>query len=166
MWVWRIIWSVTMYEYSCKIVRVVDGDTVDVDIDLGFGMWMHKERIRLYGIDTPESRTRDLVEKKFGYLAKDMVESFLPVGSIQTLVTVQDKSGKFGRILGKFKIYDGKEDRQTTLNEWMIDNHYAVAYLGQSKEAIAHEHIINYEKVIENVDLTKDELDMYINSRS
>ena len=166
MWVWRIIWSVTMYEYNCKIVRVVDGDTVDVDIDLGFGMWMHKERIRLYGIDTPESRTRDLVEKKFGYLAKDMVESFLPVGSIQTLVTVQDKSGKFGRILGKFKIYDGKEDRQTTLNEWMIDNHYAVAYLGQSKEAIAHEHIINYEKVIENVDLTKDELDMYINSRS
>jgi|TARA_B110000977_G_scaffold176108_1_gene231428 micrococcal nuclease len=154
-----------MYEYSCKIVRVVDGDTVDVDIDLGFGMWMHKERIRLYGIDTPESRTRDLVEKKFGYLAKDMVESFLPVGSIQTLVTVQDKSGKFGRILGKFKIYDGKEDRQTTLNEWMIDNHYAVAYLGQSKEAIAHEHIINYEKVIENVDLTKDDLDMYINSR-
>ena len=94
-----------------------------------------------------------------------MVESFLPVGSIQTLVTVQDKSGKFGRILGKFKIYDGKEDRQTTLNEWMIDNHYAVAYLGQSKEAIAHEHIINYEKVIENVDLTKDDLDMYINSR-
>jgi len=166
MWVWRIIWSVTMYEYSCKIVRVVDGDTVDVDIDLGFGMWMHKERIRLYGIDTPESRTRDLVEKKFGYLAKDMVESFLPVGSIQTLVTVQDKAGKFGRILGKFKIYDGKEDRQTTLNEWMIDNHYAVAYLGQSKEAIADEHIINYEKVIENVDLTKDELDMYINSRS
>lgn len=155
-----------MYEYSCKIVRVVDGDTVDVDIDLGFGMWMHKERIRLYGIDTPESRTRDLVEKKFGYLAKDMVESFLPVGSIQTLVTVQDKAGKFGRILGKFKIYDGKEDRQTTLNEWMIDNHYAVAYLGQSKEAIADEHIINYEKVIENVDLTKDELDMYINSRS
>ena len=165
MWVWRIIWSVTMYEYNCKIVRVVDGDTVDVDIDLGFGMWMHKERIRLHGIDTPESRTRDLVEKKFGYLAKDMVESFLPVGSIQTLVTVQDKSGKFGRILGKFKIYDGKEDRQTTLNEWMIDNHYAVAYLGQSKEAIAHEHIINYEKVIENVDLTKDDLDMYINSR-
>ena len=154
-----------MYEYSCKIVRVVDGDTVDVDIDLGFGMWMHKERIRLYGIDTLESRTRDLVEKKFGYLAKDMVESFLPVGSIQTLVTVKDKAGKFGRILGKFKIHDGKEGRQTTLNEWMIDNHYAVAYLGQSKEAIAHEHIINYEKVIENVDLTKDDLDMYINSR-
>jgi len=155
-----------MYEYNCKIVRVVDGDTVDVDIDLGFGMWMHKERIRLYGIDTPESRTRDLVEKKFGYLAKDMVESFLPVGSIQTLVTVKDKAGKFGRILGKFKIYDGKEDRQTTINEWMIENHYAVAYLGQSKEAIADEHLINYEKVIEHVDLTESELALYINSRT
>ena len=96
-----------------------------------------------------------LVEKKFGYLAKDMVESFLPVGSIQTLVTVKDKAGKFGRILGKFKIHDGKEDRQTTINEWMIENHYAVAYFGQSKEAIADEHLINYEKVIENVDLTE-----------
>ena len=49
-----------MYEYSCKILKVVGGDTVDVDIDLGFGVWMHKECIRLYGIDTPESRTRDL----------------------------------------------------------------------------------------------------------
>ena len=57
-----------MYEYRCKIVRVVDGDTVDVDIDLGFGVWMHKERIRLHGIDTPESRTRDLEEKKYGLL--------------------------------------------------------------------------------------------------
>ena len=155
-----------MYEYKCKIVRVVDGDTVDVDIDLGFGMWMHKERIRLHGIDTPESRTRDLVEKKFGLEAKKMVETYMPVGSIQTLVTVQDKAGKFGRILGKFKIYDGKEDRQTTINEWMIENHYAVAYLGQSKEAIADEHLINYEKVIEHVDLTKSELALYINSRT
>ena len=53
-----------MYEYRCKIVKVIDGDTVDVDIDLGFGVWLHKERIRLYGIDTPESRTRDLDRKK------------------------------------------------------------------------------------------------------
>ena len=155
-----------MYEYSCKIVRVVDGDTVDVDIDLGFGMWMHKERIRLHGIDTPESRTRDLVEKKFGLEAKKMVETYMPVGSTQTLITVQDKAGKFGRILGKFKIYDGKKDRQTTINEWMIENHYAVAYLGQSKEAIADEHLINYEKVIEHVDLTESELALYINSRT
>ena len=58
-----------MYEYKCKVVRVVDGDTVDVDIDLGFGVWMRKQRIRMYGIDTPESRTSDKVEKKYGLAA-------------------------------------------------------------------------------------------------
>ena len=55
------------------MLRVVDGDTVDVDIDLGFGVWMRKQRIRLYGIDTPESRTRDLEEKKYGLAAKDFL---------------------------------------------------------------------------------------------
>ena len=49
-----------MYEYNCKMVRVVDGDTVDVDIDLGFGVWMRNQRIRMYGIDTPESRTSEI----------------------------------------------------------------------------------------------------------
>ena len=58
-----------MYEYRCRIDRVVDGDTVDVDIDLGFGVWLREERVRMYGIDTPESRTRDLVEKKYGLAA-------------------------------------------------------------------------------------------------
>ena len=57
-----------MYEYNVKILKVIDGDTVDVDIDLGFGVWLHKERVRMMGIDTPESRTRDLEEKKFGLL--------------------------------------------------------------------------------------------------
>ena len=93
-----------MFEYSCTIVRVVDGDTVDVDIDLGFGMWMKKQRIRFYGIDTPESRTRDLEEKKYGLIAKAFVEASLPVGSTRTLTTVKDKTGKYGRILGKFKL--------------------------------------------------------------
>ena len=65
-----------MYEYRCKIVKIIDGDTVDVDIDLGFGVWLHKERIRLYGIDTPESRTRDLEEKKYGLMAKELVLTF------------------------------------------------------------------------------------------
>ena len=79
---------------------------------------------------------------------------------------MQDKAGKFGRILGKFRIYDAKEDRQTTLNEWMIGNHYAVAYHGQSKEAIADEHLKNYQKIVESVDITQDDLDVYVNSRS
>ena len=132
-----------MYEYRCKVARVVDGDTVDVDIDLGFGVWMHKERVRLYGIDTPESRTRDLEEKKYGLIAKEHIKSFMPVGSMQTLVTVKDKAGKFGRILGKFLIYDKKTDAQMTINDWMIREHHAVEYFGQSKAQIEEGHLVN-----------------------
>ena len=92
-----------MFEYNCKIVRVVDGDTVDVDIDLGFDVWLKKQRIRLYGVDTPESRTRDLEEKKYGFAAKAFVEKHIPVGSKQILRTkLDDARGKFGRILGEF----------------------------------------------------------------
>ena len=137
----------SVYEYKCKVVRVVDGDTVDVDIDLGFGVWMHKERIRLHGIDTPESRTRDLEEKKYGLLAKEQIRFFLPEGSMQTLVTVRDKAGKFGRILGKFKIFDSKNDCETTINDWMIQEHHAAPYFGQSKEEIAQIHLDNRSKV-------------------
>ena len=140
-----------MYEYRCKIARVVDGDTVDVDIDLGFGVWMYKQRIRLHGIDTPESRTRDLEEKKYGLIAKEQIKSFMPVGSMQTLVTVKDKAGKFGRILGKFLIYDKKTDAQMTINDWRIREHHAVAYHGQSKEDIAEGHLRNREEVDKNI---------------
>ncbi len=128
-----------MYEYRCKIRRVVDGDTVDVDIDLGFGMWIHNERIRLYGVDTPESRTRDLEEKKYGLLAKSFVLSYLPEGSYQTLVTVKDKAGKFGRVLGKFVVELGDNAVAPSspfdlafLNDLLVQTHNAVAYHGQS----------------------------------
>jgi len=136
-----------MYEYSCKIDRVVDGDTVDVDIDLGFGIWLRKERVRLYGIDTPECRTRDLEEKKYGLAAKAFVQDFLPVGSTQTLRTQKDDKGKFGRILGEFVVYDTTTDAPRTLNQIMIDRHYAAEYYGQSKQDIAEEHLRNRELV-------------------
>ena len=134
-----------MYEYRVKVTRVVDGDTVDVDIDLGFGVWMRKERIRVLGIDTPESRTRDKVEKTYGIMAKEFVKSYLPVGSVQTLQTEKDGTGKFGRILGKFLVHDIKEDRQMHLGDIMIREHLAVKYDGQSKEDIAEQHIKNRE---------------------
>ena len=67
-----------MYEYNCRIVKVVDGDTIDVDIELGFDILLSNQRIRLKGVDTPESRTRDLEEKKFGLLAKEVVKSYCP----------------------------------------------------------------------------------------
>lgn len=130
-----------MYEYRCKILRVIDGDTVDVDIDLGFGVWLHKERVRLFGIDTPESRTRDLEEKKYGLAAKAFVEKQMPVGSDQILQTQKDKTGKFGRILGVFIV------NNRNLNELMIQEHHAVSYYGQSKEEIAEAHLKNRELV-------------------
>ena len=99
-----------MHEYRVEIVKVVDGDTVDVDIDLGFGIWMKNERVRLFGIDTPESRTRDLEEKKFGLFAKRYVEEYLPVGTIQTLKTHKDGVGKYGRILGEFWVEEIAEE--------------------------------------------------------
>jgi micrococcal nuclease len=133
-----------MYRYRCKILRVVDGDTVDVDIDLGFGVWLHKERVRIMGMDTPESRTRDLIEKKFGLAAKERVKELMPVGSTQIIITTKDKTGKFGRILGDFDI-DG-----VMFTKIMIDSHYAVPYHGQSKEDIAEAHLANREILIEN----------------
>ena len=134
-----------MHEYKCTILRVVDGDTVDVDIDLGFGVWLRKERVRIHGIDTPESRTRDLEEKKYGLAAKQFVKDILLVGSQQRLITEKDKTGKFGRILGKFLVHDVKEDREMHLGQIMIREHHAVKYSGQSKEDIGYEHIKNRE---------------------
>ena len=142
-----------MYEYRCKILRVVDGDTVDVDIDLGFGMWMHKERVRMMGIETPESRTRDKVEKKFGLASKQFVKDMMPVGSKQVLKTQidrsgEDKKGKFGRILGDFLI-DGKK-----LTETMIKEGYGVVYTGQNKDQVEKAHLNNRKKLIKEGKVT------------
>lgn len=133
--------------YKCKILRIVDGDTVDVDIDLGFGMWMHKERVRMMGIDTPESRTRDLEEKAFGLASKERLKELLPIGSIQILKTEIDKSGedakgKFGRILGDFLI-EGER-----ASEILIEEGHAVAYHGQSKDDVQAQHMANRERLI------------------
>ena len=108
-----------MFEYKCKIVKVVDGDTTDVDIDLGFGVWLKKQRIRFFGIDTPESRTRDLEEKKYGLAAKKYVTDHMPLGSTQTLVTVKDGKGKYGRILAEVFV-------ETQYNEWQCINNLLV----------------------------------------
>ena len=131
-----------MYEYRCKVVRVIDGDTVDVDIDLGFGVWLHKERVRIVGIDTPESRTRDKIEKRFGLLAKEFVEKFFKTdGDVILRTQKYDAKGKFGRILGDF-LCKGR-----ALSIVMVDNHHAVAYHGQSKEDIKEAHLANRKKV-------------------
>ena len=123
-----------MYEYRIEIVKVIDGDTVDVNIDLGFGVWMKKQRIRLYGIDTPESRTRDLEEKKYGLAAKAFLTGMLDDEAGIILKTYKDKEGKFGRILGELWRTTNYADQ--SINEYMIEKHHAVRYMGQSKESI------------------------------
>jgi micrococcal nuclease len=136
-----------MYDYNCTIIRVVDGDTLDIDIDLGFGIIMTGQRVRVAGIDTPESRTRDLVEKQFGLASKKRCEEILPVGSKQVLLSRLDRSGdvergKFGRILGDFQIGD------TTFTEIMLSEGYAVPYNGGSKEELDAAMIANREKLL------------------
>ena len=132
-----------MHEYRCKIKKVVDGDTVDVDIDLGFGIWYLDQRVRLYGIDTPESRTRDKVEKIYGKAAGRYLKAML--GKECTMRTHKDAKGKFGRILGEFVVYDADFDAWRSVNQLMIENHLAVAYHGQSKDDIEEEHSKNRE---------------------
>ena len=131
-----------MYDYQCTIVRVVDGDTVDVDIDLGFGTWRCGERIRLYAVDTPECRTRDAQEKAAGLLAKKFVEDALHVGGTYRLTTKE--KGKFGRYLGTIKI-----DGELTINAAMISENLAVPYSGQNKKEIEVAHKANYSKLKE-----------------
>jgi micrococcal nuclease len=127
-----------MYEYNCKIVRVIDGDSIIIDIDLGFSHWIHGERIRLYGIDTPECRTRDAEEKAAGLLAKEFVEETLHVGETYTLTTKE--KGKFGRYLGVIMLSD-----KTSINAALVSEHLAVPYYGQSKQGIEDAHAANYE---------------------
>jgi micrococcal nuclease len=139
-----------MYQYRAIITKVVDGDTVDVDIDLGFEVWLKNQRIRLYGIDTPESRTSDKVEKIFGNLAKNKVLEFCPIGSEIILQTKTDDSrGKYGRILGELVTKDG-----VNVNEYFIENNYAVAYFGKSKEDIIQGQLDNRAIIIERGEVT------------
>ena len=141
-----------MYDYKCKIVKVIDGDTVDVDIDLGFGIWMKDERVRIMGIDTPESRTRDKVEKKFGLAAKERLKSLLGKTSVlktQVSKSGEDMKGKFGRILGDFDVYCYDTDSWRPVTKVMIDEGHAVEYHGQSKDDIKEAHLANRQRLWE-----------------
>lgn len=140
-----------MYEYRAKINRVVDGDTVDVDIELGFGVVLADERVRIMGIDTPESRTSDKVEKLFGEAAKNRLKSLLGKTAIlrtQVAKDGEDMKGKFGRILGDFDVYDANKDAWRPATDVMIEEGHCVAYFGGSKEEIAAKHLVNREKLL------------------
>ena len=140
-----------MYEYKCKIERVIDGDTVDVSIDLGFGIWLYNERVRIMGIDTPESRTRDKVEKKFGLAAKNRLKSLLgknPVLKTQISKKGEDMRGKFGRVLGDFDVYCAKTDAWRPATQILVEEGHAVLYFGGSKDDVDAQHLANRDRLI------------------
>jgi micrococcal nuclease len=120
-----------MYEYRVKkVLRVVDGDTIDVDIDLGFNV-SYTQRVRLAGIDTPESRTTDLKEKALGLEVKEYLKNLLDGAEDIVIQTEKpDSSEKYGRILGWLFI----NDEDTSLNEKMISEGYAWEYDGGTKK--------------------------------
>ena len=141
-----------MYEYRTKLVKVVDGDTVDVDIDLGFGVWLKKERVRIMGIDTPESRTRDKVEKVFGKAASKRLKELLgpnPVLRTQIARDGEDMKGKFGRILGDFDVYCPATQAWRPVTSVMSEEGHCVPYYGGSKEDTQKQHMENRRKLIE-----------------
>ncbi len=125
-----------MYRYKVEVTRIVDGDTVDVDVDLGFGMVYKKQRVRMMGIDTPESRTRNLEEKYYGKASKANLIKILDGKDIQM---VSHDKGKFGRILGELFIGNSAY----SINQQQIDECHAVAYFGQSKGDTEQGHLWN-----------------------
>ena len=150
-----------MYEYKVSISKVVDGDTVDVDIDLGFGMVYKKQRVRMVGIDTPESRTRDKVEKLFGKASKKHLKGLLESADYVTLVS-HDK-GKFGRILGTLYAHhaDGHPvfGVKVDINQEMIADGHAVPYTGENKDLVEQQHLDNRKKVMESGAVTQEQID-------
>ena len=151
------------YEYNCTVNRVVDGDTVDVDIDLGFGIVLTDERVRIMGIDTPESRTSDKVEKVFGLASKERLKQLLGKRAVlktQIAKDGEDMKGKFGRILGDFIAPDGR-----LVTEVMIEEGHCVPYFGGSKADVQVAHMANRQKlmqagVVDPADVQKAEAEM------
>lgn len=136
------------YLYKATVVRCVDGDSVIFDIDCGFDLHLRAQSVRLYGIDTAETRggTDDL--KALGNLAKDYVSQMIPEGSEVLLKTHLDRRGKFGRILAEVFMPEAPDTegyQPRSLNDILLDELLAVPYHGQSKEEIINQHLINVE---------------------
>jgi len=134
-----------MYEYNCIIRSITDGDGLRVDIDLGFGVVLRGNsgrgvNIRLYGVDAPESRTRNKQEKAHGLLAKRYLQDNLKVGQRYILRTKE--RGKFGRWLGEIKT------RKGLITKLLIKNKLAVEYHGQNKKEIKASHEKNRQELV------------------
>ena len=121
-----------MFEYFCKVTRVVDGDTIDVEVDLGFDI-IHRARVRMMGIDTPESRTRNKAEKVLGLASKARLKELLANRRVK-LETSKEGKRKFGRILATVWTSDKKGvEEYVNINEKLIEEGHARPYFGGSK---------------------------------
>ena len=120
--------QVKKYGYSCKLDRVIDGDTCDALIDLGFDTYV-KKRIRFYGVDTWESRTRNLEEKKKGLAAKAFVEDLLKNSDDGKFSIISHGVGKYGRVLGEIFV----KGHDTSVNQLLMENGHAYQYHGEKK---------------------------------
>tara|TARA_B100001250_G_C19426074_1_gene625393 strand:+ start:118 stop:540 length:423 start_codon:yes stop_codon:yes gene_type:complete len=134
-----------LYEYFCTIRSITDGDGLRVDIDLGFGVTLRGDsgrgvNIRLFGVDAPESRTRNKQEKAHGLLAKKFVQEHCQVG--ETYILRTKEKGKFGRWLGEIKTGKG------LITKLLIKNKLAVEYHGQNKKDIKAAHEANRQELI------------------
>ena len=138
-----------MTDYKAKVTRVLDGDTFDCTLDLGFDIYL-KQRCRMTGMDTPESRTRDKEEKYRGLLSKAYLKDLLKNAKNNVILRCDDddETGKFGRVLADV-IHITQDGTEINLNKEMIDKGYAVKYKGQSKDDIQDEHLANKQKLIE-----------------
>jgi micrococcal nuclease len=136
------------YEYNATVIDVVDGDTITVDIDLGFSVKLANQKVRLLGVDTPESRTSDKIEKIFGTASKEYTKKFVESCKDKNVIIrtyISDSEEKFGRLLGEIINPDTKK----VLNEELIKNNYAVKYLGENKDNVKSQHLTNRKKLID-----------------
>ena len=152
---------------SCS--KVVDGDTVDVLIDLGFDVLI-RQRVRLLGIDTEESRTRDLTEKVYGKHAKKKLAGWVTKAvecdkddiEIELRCQERDSVGKYGRALGELGVHE--DGVWTNVNKWMCEQGYAVPYVGQNKDDVKQHHRLHRKMLAERGELVIDENGTFLSS--
>jgi micrococcal nuclease len=147
------------YEYHATVTEVVDGDTVVIDLDLGFDIKFTNQKVRLLGVDTPESRTSDKVEKVFGLASKDFCKRFVAACKNKVIIRTHisegtDDSGreKFGRLLGEIINPDTRE----VLNDQLIAKNYAVRYMGENKLVVKDQHMANRKLLIDRGEVKMD----------
>lgn len=135
------------YEYHAKVINVVDGDSIVVDIDLGFNVVLSNQSVRLLGVDTPESRTSDKIEKVFGLASKEYAKEFVDNCKKQIILRTHksDDSEKFGRLLGEIINPNSKE----VLNNSLVEEGFAVKYLGENKDNVKNLHLQNRKRLID-----------------